>query len=158
MIVLDSCIWIHAFLKTDDKCVTVLKKVIKGDLKPVVSPYIAREVINNILPEGKRKGYDIDKLQTAIWSIFREPFVKTTFTPLDFQAMVLEEVRSRPEYCALATALGIEPKDAPIVVLAYQYAIPLATMDLRSLLNVREKVTRFIGVDIISTDEVLAIY
>ena len=158
MIVLDSCIWIHAFLKTDDKCVSVLKKVIKGDLKPVVSPYIAREVINNILSEGKRNGYDIDKLQTAIWSVFREPFVKTTFTSLDYQIMVLEEVRSRPEYCALATALGIEPKDAPIVVLAYQYAVPLATMDVRSLLDIKEKVNQLIKVDVISVDELLSIY
>ncbi len=31
MIVLDSCIWIHAFLKTDEKCVSVLKKVINEE-------------------------------------------------------------------------------------------------------------------------------
>jgi predicted nucleic acid-binding protein len=158
MIVLDSCIWIHAFLGTDEKCVSLIEKVLSGDLKPVVSPYIAIEVTDNVLREGNRKKYDMDKLQTAIWSIFREPFVKTTFTPLDFEMMVLEEVRSRPEYCALATALSIEPKDAPIVVLAYEYAIPLATMDERSLLSMKEKVNQLIEVDIISVDEALSIY
>lgn len=158
MIVLDSCIWIHAFLRTDEKCVTLIDKVLSGDLKPVVSPYIAIEVIENVLGEGKRKQYDLDRLQTAVWSIFREPFVKPTFTPLDFEMMVLEEVRSRPEYCALAAALSIEPKDAPIVVLAYQYAIPLATMDERSLLSVKEKISQLIGIDMISVDEALSIY
>ncbi|QLC49694.1 hypothetical protein HWN40_05225 [Methanolobus zinderi] len=104
------------------------------------------------------KKHDLDQLQTAIWSIFREPFVKTTFTPIDFEMMVLEEVRNRPEYCALATALGIEPKDAPIVVLAYQYASPLATVDERSLLSIKEKVNQLIGIEIISADEALSIY
>ncbi|MDK2825468.1 MAG: hypothetical protein PWQ63_1567 [Methanolobus sp.] len=158
MIVLDSCVWIHAFLGTDERCVSLIKKVLSGDVKPVVSPYIAMEVVNNVLKEGNRKKYDLDKLQTAIWSVFREPFVKTTFTPLDFEMMVLEEVRSRPEYCALATALNIEPKDAPIVVLAYQYAIPLATMDERSLLSVKENIRQLIGIDLISVDEELSIY
>lgn len=84
--------------------------------------------------------------------------MKPAFTPLDLEMLVLEEVRSRPEYCALATALGIETKDVPIVVLAYQYAVPLATMDQRSLLNVKEKISHMIGIDIISVDEVLSIY
>ena len=84
--------------------------------------------------------------------------MKPAFTPLDLEMLVLEEVRSRPEYCAQATALGIGTKDAPTIVLAYQYAVPLATMDQRSLLNVKEKISPMIGVDIISVDEVLSIY
>lgn len=49
MIVLDSCVWIHAFLGTDNKCVSIVKNVLSGNLKPVVSPYIAKEVLDNIL-------------------------------------------------------------------------------------------------------------
>ncbi|QLC49693.1 hypothetical protein HWN40_05220 [Methanolobus zinderi] len=49
MIVLDSCVWIHAFLGTDEKCILLINKVLSGDLKPVVSPYIAIEVVNNVL-------------------------------------------------------------------------------------------------------------
>ncbi|MFQ6121243.1 MAG: hypothetical protein ACE5KE_15310 [Methanosarcinales archaeon] len=153
--ILDSCVWIHAFLDTDEKCVSVLKKVLKGELKPIVSAYIAKEVLDNVIDEGRKCGKNVDLLQTAIWSIFREPFTKTIFTPIDFDKIVLKEVRSRPEYKALAKALGIESKDAPIVTLAYQYAVPLVTVDVKSLLNVRKKVHELIGVDIISVEEFL---
>jgi predicted nucleic acid-binding protein len=158
MIVLDSCVWIHAFLETDEQCVSLIKKVLSGDLKPVVSPYIAVEVTNNLLRESHRRKYNPDQLQTAMWSVFREPFVRTTFTPLDLERTVLEEVRSRPEYCALATALGIEPKDAPVIVLAYEYVAPLVTMDKRSLLSVKEKIGQLIGIELIGVDEALSLY
>lgn len=55
----------------------------------------------------------------------------------------------------MAKALGIESKDAPIVTLAYQYAVPLVTVDVKSLLNARKKVHELIGVDIISVEEFL---
>lgn len=54
MIVLDSCIWIHAFLNTDEKCNSIAKSVLAGKLKPVVSSYIAKEVVDNIIYECKK--------------------------------------------------------------------------------------------------------
>lgn len=158
MIVLDSCIWIHAFLNTDEKCNSISKSVLAGKLKPVVSSYIAKEVVDNIIYECKKNGYDHDRFQTAIWSIFREPFVKPTFTSLDYEQVVLTDIRNRPEYCALAQALGIESKDAPIIVLAYQYAVPLVTVDERSLLKIRDKIKQLINVEILTVEELLTIY
>lgn len=102
MIVLDSCIWIHAFLGTDERCTSIVKNVLAGKLRPVLSSYIAKEVVDDVIYECTKKGHDPDRFQTAIWSIFREPFVKTTFTSLDFEQIVLADIRSRPEYCALA--------------------------------------------------------
>ena len=83
MIVIDSCVWIHAFLQTDEKCVHILKRILGGEIKPVVSAYIAKEIVDNVIFEGRKSDEDIDLLQTAIWSLFREPYVKTTFTPMD---------------------------------------------------------------------------
>lgn len=157
MIVIDSCVWIHAFLKTDDNCISVLKKVLDGDIKPIVSAYIAKEISDNIIFEGRKSGKDIDLLQTAIWSLFREPYVKTTFTPLDYDNVVLREVKGRAENNALAKALRIEPKDAPIVALAHHYSVPLVTMDVKSLLNIKERISELIDVDIFTVDEMLDI-
>ena len=155
MIVIDSCVWIHAFLQTDGKCVYILKKILDGEIKPVVSAYIAKEIVDNVIFEGRKSDEDIDLLQTAIWSLFREPYVKTTFTPLDFDKMVLREVKSRAENITLAKALRIEPKDAPIIALAHYYAVPLVTMDVKSLLNIKEHIYEQIDLDIITVDEFL---
>jgi len=155
MIILDSCVWIHAFLQTDEKCVYILKKILGGKIKPVVSAYIAKEIVDNVIFEGRKSGEDVNLLQTAIWSLFREPYVKTTFTPLDFDKIVLSEVKGRAENIALAKALRIEPKDAPIVALAHYYAVPLVTTDVKSLLNIKEHIYELIGLDIITVDEFL---
>lgn len=157
MIVIDSCVWIHAFLKTDDNCISVLKKVLDGDIKPIVSAYIAKEISDNIIYEGRKSGKDVDLIQTAIWSLFREPYVKTTFTPLDYDTIVLQEVKGRAENNALAKALRIEPKDAPIVALAYHYSAPLVTMDVKSLLNIKDWISELIDVDIFTVEEMLNI-
>ena len=158
MIVIDSCVWIHAFLKTDDNCISVLNKVLAGDIKPIVSAYIAKEISDNIIFEGRKSGKDVDLIQTAIWSLFREPYVKTTFTPLDYDTVVLGEVRGRAENNALAKALQIEPKDAPIVALAYHHSVPLVTMDVKSLLNIKKRISELIDVDIFTVDEILNIF
>ena len=155
MIVIDSCVWIHAFLRTDAKCTYILEKIFNGNVKPIISAYLAKEISDNVIFEGHKSGKDINLLQTAIWSLFREPYVKTTFTPLDFDKTVLREVKGRAENIALAKALRIEPKDAPIVALAHHYAIPLVTMDVKSLLNVKERVYELINVDIITVDDLL---
>ncbi|HJH28108.1 MAG TPA: PIN domain-containing protein [Methanosarcinaceae archaeon] len=157
MIVIDSCVWIHAFLKTDDNCISLLKKVLDGDIKPIVSAYIAKEISDNIVFEGRKSGKNVDLMQTAIWSLFREPYIKTTFTPLDYDNVVLREVKGRAENNALAKALRIEPKDAPIVALAYHYSVPLVTMDVKSLLNIKERISELIDVDIFTVDEMLDI-
>lgn len=49
MIVLDSCVWIHAFLATDERCISIVKNVLAGKLKPFVSSYIAKEVVDNVI-------------------------------------------------------------------------------------------------------------
>ena len=71
MIVIDSCIWIHAFLQTDGKCVYILNKILDGEIKPVVSAYIAKEIVDNVIFEGRKSGEDVNLLQTAIWSLSR---------------------------------------------------------------------------------------
>lgn len=117
--------------------------------------YIAKEIVDNVIFEGRKSDEDINLLQTAIWSLFREPYVKTTFTSLDFDKIVLREVKSRAENIALAKALRIEPKDAPIVALAHYYAVPLVTMDVKSLLDIKEHIYELIDLDIITVDEFL---
>ncbi|RZN36888.1 MAG: hypothetical protein EF813_06180 [Methanosarcinales archaeon] len=126
-----------------------------GAIKPVVSACIAKEIVGNVIFEGRKSGEDINLLQTAIWSLFREPYVKTTFTPLDFDKIVLREVKSRAENIALAKALRIEPKDAPIVTLAHYYAVPLVTTDVKSLLDIKEHIYELIDLGIITVDEFL---
>ena len=76
-------------------------------------------------------------------------------TQSNFYDIVLRDVKGRDETIALAKALRIEPKDAPIVALAHHYAIPLVTMDVKSLLNVKERVYELINVDIITVDDLL---
>jgi len=59
---------------------------------------------------------DASKIDTILGEEKTKSYVnKSIFTPIDFDKIVLKEVRSRPEYKALAKALGIESKDAPII-------------------------------------------
>jgi len=67
----------------------------------------------------------------------------------------LREVKSRAENIALAKALRIELKDAPIVALAHYYAVPLVTMDVKSLLDIKEHIYELIDLDIITVEEFL---
>ena len=52
-------------------------------------------------------------------------------------------------------APGRRPKDAPIVALAHYYAVPLVTVDVKSLLNIKEHIYELIDLDIITVDEFL---
>jgi len=62
MIVIDSCVWIHAFLQTDGKCVYILKKILDGEIKPVVSAYIAKEIVKISTCSKLRSGLYLESL------------------------------------------------------------------------------------------------
>ena len=60
MIVIDSCVWIHAFLRTDKKCIYILEKIFDGDIKPIISAYLAKEICDNLpLTKENKVSYKI---------------------------------------------------------------------------------------------------
>lgn len=77
-------------------------------------------------------------------------FDKERYTPA-----IIKLLRSKPEYKLISQILEIEVKDAPILVLAYEYNAPLATMDIRSLYKKRETIKKLTGVDIIKPSDLL---
>ena len=70
-------------------------------------------------------------------------------------ASLIGEVQRKPEFRLIAKLLGLEVKDVPYVVTAFQFDAILVTADVRSILNKRGTMKQVLGLVIMSLGEFL---
>lgn len=119
MHVLDSSAWIYAITYTCDDAVAVVNQIVNGDLRVAVDAYIFNEVIEGI----ERSGTDYEEIseaQTRFAEIVHgDPAVQEP-AQHRVQALDLDTVRSDERVQLLGLTWNIQPKDVPIVQLAYR--------------------------------------
>jgi predicted nucleic acid-binding protein len=116
--VLDSSVWIYAFTQRCDEAVALVESIRDGGLSVAMSPYIYEEVFVNLdrcLGSDRR-----DDILTAVAEFLSgTPNVRTP-SVAETEAVDLTERRTAPEVELAAAALGVQPKDVPVVSFAHQ--------------------------------------
>lgn len=122
--ILDSNIWIKGTLRTNSNAVRWLDRVERGVTSTVLDDYILAETLTAFRRELSGRTYDVvvnlflKRLRTMEGIRSRPNW--HTGRPTQ-QSTILSSRRNRIEIETLATVLGIQRKDVPIITLAYQH-------------------------------------
>lgn len=131
MLVLDTNIWVYAFTGKNATAMRLVERAVSGNAKTVVDTYLYWEVINAL---GNSKGLSRPEITEAqdqfgqfVWgstpSIRNEVDEDLISTYRDAATLEegIETIRSRRHNQLLGEICDIQPKDAPIVALAFEF-------------------------------------
>lgn len=131
MLVLDTNIWVYAFTGKNATAMRLVERVVSGNTKTVVDTYLYWEVINAL---GNSKGLSRAEITEAqdqfgqfVWG--STPSIKNEvdedliaeYRDATDLAEGIEMIRSRRHNQLLGEICDIQPKDAPIVALAFEF-------------------------------------
>jgi len=155
-VVLDSCVWINGMLNSNVECSLLINKLIQRSLLAFISSYGVAEVINVLRRLSIESEVSITFLERNFWSLLNLENVVTDFNH-SITTSLRSEIKNQTEIKMLAEAMQLQPKDVPIVLLAYKHKIPLLTEDYRSLLMKRDLVKKLVKIEIYSVKKWLSL-
>lgn len=122
MKILDTNLWVFGTLQTNDRAVTLLDKIDRGETTSAISPYMLQEALAAFdrvkgLSPGER-----DTVKTAFLTrLTRMAGLLEAPSSRDVYESLLDEQRSASTAQTLARVCQIQPKDVPILVLAFEH-------------------------------------
>lgn len=122
MRILDSNLWVFGTLQTNDRATTLLGTIEQGETISAISEYMVQEVlaafgrIRELTPteRDEYRSLFLTRL-TRMTGLIEAPSQR------DVATHSLEDRRRATEIQLLAQILEIQPKDIPILVLAYRH-------------------------------------
>ncbi|EMA50681.1 hypothetical protein [Halococcus salifodinae] len=122
MHILDSNVWIFAFLKSGEAPLDYLYQVYNGEITVRLTPYIVEEVVTNIRHEygGRLTNEQLDEFLTNFLSFSSNCDHVDSPSQEEIGKIDLLQERAKPHYHLIGETLGIQAKDAPILLSAYQ--------------------------------------
>jgi predicted nucleic acid-binding protein len=123
MKILDTNLWVFGTLGTHERAVDLLDAIDRGETTAALNAYIVQEILDAFATPGVLTPSERDRVQTAF--LERLPgMIGLIEAPSyrDVAADVIQERRHATEIQLLAQILDIQPKDVPILVLAYRHA------------------------------------
>lgn len=121
MEVFDSNIWIYALTRSCAEPVRLVETAVDGEIPVAVNAYIFDEVMRN-LGRSENRPEIIDRAKTRFAEILYGCRNIDSPNRREIRAMNIDAVRDDPTVQTMGTALGIQSKDVPVLVLAVQYA------------------------------------
>lgn len=122
MQILDTNLWVFGTLGTHDRAVVLLNRIEDGETISAISAYMVQETLDAFdrapgLSAQKRDAFKTEFLTrlTRMTGLIEAPSGRDVYPSL------LEERRSSSPVQLLAQILDIQPKDVPIVVLAFRH-------------------------------------
>lgn len=129
MLVLDSNVWVYAVtakkrpveIYTESHgIVRIFEDILTGNHRTAITPYIATEVEDACRRSNRVSGPDIDDAITRFYAIAQQcSHIRTEFTQADLERLDLDSCRDSSHNQLLGRVLDIQPKDVPILLLAY---------------------------------------
>ena len=125
--VVDSSVWVFGLSKTCEPAEAVLESVIEGDIVIEVDAYIYNEVHAAL-------GRSIDdhvfrsRCQTRFGEIVHGSVNVIHPSQSAVEELSPEDVRQDPSYRMFGEVFGIQPKDVPIIELAWQQPDEIVTV------------------------------
>lgn len=123
MHILDSNLWVFGMLRTNERARTLLDEIDRGETTSAINAYIVQEVLAAF---GRVQGLtpaERDEYRTLFLTrLARMTGLLEAPSQRDAARLSLEDRRRATEIQLLAQILDIQPKDVPILVLAYRHA------------------------------------
>jgi predicted nucleic acid-binding protein len=123
MKILDTNLWVFGTLGTHERAVALLEAIDRGETTAALNAYIVQEILDAFATPGLLTAAERDRVQTAF--LERVPgMIGLIEAPShrDIAADILQDRRQMTEIHLVAQILDIQPKDVPILVLAYRHA------------------------------------
>lgn len=123
MKILDTNLWVFGTLRTNERGETLLDEIERGETLSAISAYIVQEALEAFDRVDGLAPAERDEVKTIFLTrLTRMDGLIAAPTSRDIRDSLLDEHRSGTRTQLLARVLDIQPKDVPIVVLAFEHA------------------------------------
>jgi predicted nucleic acid-binding protein len=123
MIILDSNLWVFGSLGRNDQAATLLGDIEQGDTVSAISAYMVQEVLNAFARTPSLSSAERDEVQTAFLTRMHQMTgLIEAPSSRDMTDAILTETRTDTYVNFIGQTLTIQPKDVPILILAYKHA------------------------------------
>jgi predicted nucleic acid-binding protein len=120
--ILDTNLWVFGTLRTHDRAVEELDAIERGETTSVINAYIVQEALGAFERIQGLSPADRDRAQTLFLTrLSRMSGLIEAPSSRDIAESLIDERRSARHTRLLARVLDIQPKDVPIVVLAFEH-------------------------------------
>lgn len=122
MKILDTNLWVFGTLQTNERAVGLLEEIDRGDTTSVITAYMVQEALAAFDRTEALTSAERDTVKTAFLTrLTRMRGLLEAPSSRDVSESLLRERRSAPAVRTLARICGIQPKDVPILVLAFDH-------------------------------------
>jgi predicted nucleic acid-binding protein len=120
--ILDTNLWVFGTLHTNERAVELLAEIDRGEATSAINAYMVQEALSAFERAQSLSPADRDAAQTAFLTrLTRMTGLIEAPSSRDVRESLVREQRSAPAIQTLARVCGIQPKDAPILVLAFEH-------------------------------------
>jgi hypothetical protein len=118
----DTNLWVFGTLQTNERAVGLLEEVDRGETVSAINAYIVQEALAAFDRTEALTPAERDAVKTAFLTrLTRMQGLLEAPSSRDVSESLLRERRSAPAVRTLARVCEIQPKDAPILVLAFDH-------------------------------------
>lgn len=122
MKILDTNLWVFGTLQTNQRAVELLDRIHRGETTSAINAYMIQEALSAFDGTESLSAADRDTVKTNfLIRLTRMTGLVEAPSSRDVRDSLLEERRSASAIRTLARVCGIQPKDTPILVLAFEY-------------------------------------
>lgn len=123
MIILDSNLWVFGSLGHNDRAAALLDEIERGKTLSAISAYMVQEVMNAFARTPQLTPAERDEVQTAFLTrLHQKTGLLEAPSSRDMTETILDETRTNTYVRFIGQPLDIQPKDVPILILAYKHA------------------------------------
>ena len=122
MKILDTNLWVFGTLQTHDRATQLLTQIESGETTSAISAYMVHEALNAFDRTTSLSPAERDTAKTAFLTrLTRMTGLVEAPSSRDVRESLLEQRRSASAVQLLARVCDIQPKDVPILILAFEH-------------------------------------
>lgn len=122
MKILDTNLWVFGTLRTNERAVELLAAIDRGETTSAINAYMVQEALEAFDRTQSLSAADRDAVKTHFLTrLTRMTGLIEAPSSRDVGDALLREQRSAPAVRTLARVCDIQPKDVPILVLAFEH-------------------------------------
>ncbi|AHG01527.1 hypothetical protein HALLA_03800 (plasmid) [Halostagnicola larsenii XH-48] len=122
MKILDTNLWVFGTLETNDRATRLLDEIEQGETVSAINAYMVQEALNAFDRTPGLTATERDELKTLFLTrLTRMTGLIEAPSSRDVADSLLDEKRANTQIKLLARITGVQPKDIPIAVLAFEH-------------------------------------
>jgi len=120
--ILDTNLWVFGMLGTNEQAEILLDDIEQGEMESAISAYMVQEALNAFDRTAGLTPRERDELKTLFLTrLTRMTGLIEAPSSRDFADSLLGQRRANVHTQLIARITGIQPKDVPILVLAFEH-------------------------------------